>query len=77
MGLPSAAERPNPDVMFARLDANHDGVITLKEIPPGMPEPLKQLLVQAIKKHDGKLTKAQLIEALKHHRPDMRREGHG
>ena len=35
-------ERPNPDAFFARLDANHDGMITLNEVPPGMPEPIKQ-----------------------------------
>jgi len=57
-------ERPNPEAMFNRLDANHDGVITQNEIPEGMPERLKHLLLQADKNHDGKITKAELIAAV-------------
>jgi autotransporter-associated beta strand protein len=68
-------ERPNPEVIFNRLDANHDGVITAKEIPAGMPDRLKQVLIEALKRHDGKLTKQQLIEAMKAHRPDGRMGG--
>ena len=49
---------PNPSVMFDRLDANHDGVITSKEVPGACPMSWRRLLVQAIKKSDGKLTKA-------------------
>jgi hypothetical protein len=68
-------ERPTPEVMFKRLDANHDGVITPDEIPAGMPEPVKQMLLRAVKSHDGKLTQAQLAEAIKQHRPGPRPEG--
>ncbi len=69
-------ERPNPEVMFNRLDVNHDGVITPNEVPAGMPERLKNLLLQTIKNHGGKLTKAELVEAINRHR-ESRSEGHG
>jgi hypothetical protein len=62
-------ERPNPEVMFQRLDANRDGAITPDELPAGMPPPLRQLLLEEIKKHDGKLTPEALTEVIKQHRP--------
>ena len=55
---------PNPERMFSRLDANHDGVITRDEVPAGMPEHMRHLLLQTIEKHGGKLTKRQLMEAI-------------
>ena len=66
---------PNPEVMFSRLDANHDGAITPDEIPAGMPERLKQLLLEELKKHDGKLTQEALTEAIKQHRPGAGPQG--
>lgn len=59
---------PNAEKIFDRLDANHDGAITSPEIPPAMPERLRQLLVAAVKKHDGRLTKADLMDIIKQHR---------
>ena len=70
-------ERPNPEAMFNRLDANHDGVITPNEVPAGMPERLKNMLLQTIKNHGGKLTKADLIAAVNAHRDGPRRERSG
>jgi Ca2+-binding EF-hand superfamily protein len=58
-------QQPNPEVMFKRLDANRDGVITPDEIPAGMPERLKQLLKRADRNGDKKLALAELTEAMK------------
>lgn len=58
-------EGPNPEVMFKRLDANKDGVITADEIPEGAPERLKRLLTQAVKDGDGKITLDELKAAFK------------
>ena len=58
-------QQPNPEVMFKRLDANHDGVITPDEIPAGAPERLKQLLKRADRNGDKKLALAELTEAMK------------
>jgi hypothetical protein len=68
-------QRPSPEAMFERLDANHDGAITTDEIPAGMPEPRKEMLQREIKNHEGKLTLAQWTEAIKKHRPGPRPEG--
>jgi len=62
-------ERPNPEVMFNRLDKNHDGVITKDEIPPQMPERLKAFLAKTIDESKGKLTKPELLAAVKKHHP--------
>ncbi len=67
---------PNPERMFNRLDANHDGVITPNEVPAGMPEHMRHLLLQTIEKHGGKLTKRQLIEAVAARRGGPGPEGH-
>ncbi len=67
--------RPSPEVMFKRLDADHDGVIKADEIPAGMPGRLKEALEHAINSHDGKLTLSQFTEVTKQHRPGPRPEG--
>ena len=66
---------PNAEKIFDRLDVNHDGAITSAEIPPAMPERMRQLLIVAVKKHDGKLTKGDLIEIIKQHREARRGRG--
>ncbi|MGA2062538.1 MAG: secretin N-terminal domain-containing protein [Thermoguttaceae bacterium] len=58
----------NPEALFNRLDANHDGFITRDELPPGMPEMFKQLLFLADANGDGKITKEELTAALNQHR---------
>ena len=68
---------PNPERMFNRLDANHDGVITPDEVPAGMPEHMRHLLLQTIEKHGGKLTKQQLTEAIAARHGGPRPEGPG
>jgi hypothetical protein len=70
-------ERPNPETLFSRLDANHDGAITKDEIPAAMPERLKLLLREADKDHNGKIAKRELIAAInaRHHGPGA--EGRG
>ena len=55
----------NPEVMFQRLDANHDGVITADEVPAGAPERIKQFLIRADKNGDKKLTKEEYLAAVK------------
>jgi len=66
--------RPNPEVMFQRLDANQDGVITPEELPEGMPERLKQMLIRADENKDRQLTKDELIKAFKDRKPGPRPE---
>ena len=51
---PPRAGRPDPESVFKRLDVNKDGVITPDELPPGMPERMKQLFVQGDKNNDKK-----------------------
>ena len=58
--------------MFTRLDANHDGVVTKDEIPAGAPEGFKAILAKVVADHNGKLTKPELLEAMKKHRPGPR-----
>ncbi len=65
--------RPNPENMFQRLDANKDGVITPDELPEGMPEGLKQLLIRADENKDRTLTKEEFIKAFKVHRAGPQR----
>jgi Ca2+-binding EF-hand superfamily protein len=67
-------ERPNPESMFKRLDANKDGVITTDEIPAGMPERLKQMLIKADKNGDKQLTLDELKQAFKDRRPEGKPE---
>ncbi len=62
-------ERPNPEALFNRLDANHDGVITPDEIPAAMPDRLKHLLREADTNHDGRITKQELIAAIRARHP--------
>jgi Ca2+-binding EF-hand superfamily protein len=61
--------RPNPEILFNRLDANHDGFITQDELPPAMPEMFKELLFLADSNGDGKITLTELTDALNQHRP--------
>src|SRR3989304_3588734 len=61
--------RPNPQVLFNRLDANHDGAITSDEIPASMPERFKQLLLRADGDNDKKITSDELTQAIKNRQP--------
>ena len=68
--LVAAAEPPgpgpfNPEVMFQRLDANRDGVITADEVPAGAPDRIKQFLIRADKSGDKKVTKEEFAAAAK------------
>ena len=43
----NSKERPNPEKMFKRLDANSDGKVTLDEVPEPRQEMFKRLLERA------------------------------
>jgi Ca2+-binding EF-hand superfamily protein len=73
----SKPERPNPERMFNRIDANHDGVITRNEVPTGMPERLKNLLTRADRDHDGKITKREFMAAVAARHDGPRPDGKG
>lgn len=62
---PKGPQGPNPEVMFQRLDANKDGKVTTEEIPEGMPERMKQMVIKADKNGDKELTLAELKKAIK------------
>ncbi len=62
---------PNPEMMFKRLDANRDKVITADELPADMPERFKKMLIRADGNKDGELTLGELRKVFKH-----RRDGH-
>lgn len=62
---------PNPEMMFKRLDANRDKVITADELPADMPERFKKMLIRADGNKDGELTLGELRKMFKH-----RRDGH-
>jgi hypothetical protein len=64
----------NPETLFNQLDANHDGVITEDELPPGMPEVMKQLLFLADSNGDGKITKDEFTAAFTKQRPGPGRD---
>jgi Ca2+-binding EF-hand superfamily protein len=68
---------PNPERLFNRLDANHDGVITKDEIPATAPERLKNLLREADKNHDGKITKREFFAAVHARHPGPQPQGPG
>ena len=55
--------------MFKRLDLNQDGVVTPNEIPPGMPERLKQLVLSADKTGDKRITLRELKATINARRP--------
>jgi len=62
-------ERPGPEAFFKRLDANHDGQVTVDEVPEKAPERLKAMLKRADKDGDKKVSLAEFAEAIKQHRP--------
>jgi len=57
-------ERPGPEALFKRLDANHDGVVTAAEVPQRAPEGLKRALIRADKNKDKRLTAAEWKQAV-------------
>jgi len=59
----SEPPRPSAESLFKRLDVNKDGFITPDEIPAGMPERQKQMLIDADKKGDKKITLEELKAA--------------
>jgi Ca2+-binding EF-hand superfamily protein len=71
---PPKPQRPSPESMFKRLDANKDGVITADELPAGMPERMKQMVTKADKDGDKKVTLEELLQAFKDHKPADRPE---
>jgi len=62
---PDRPERPRPERLFARLDANQDGQITADEVPEDAPDRMKRLLARADKDEDKVLTREEFNEAMK------------
>jgi Ca2+-binding EF-hand superfamily protein len=59
-----AGEGPlDPERMFKRLDANHDGKVTLDEVPEPRREMFKRLLARGDKNGDGALQEQEFIQA--------------
>ena len=61
--------RRDPAQLFQRLDANHDGQLTLDEVPEPMKERFTHILARADKDGDKKVTLEEFVEAAKQ-RPD-------
>jgi Ca2+-binding EF-hand superfamily protein len=64
--LPAAgpAGLPNPEQLFARLDANNDGKVTPDEVPEQGRERFEQLLIRADKNNDGAISKQEMIDGI-------------
>ena len=69
--------RPDPEQLFKRLDANHDGNVTVDEIPEGAPDRLKGLLKRADADRDRKITSGEFAAAAKKMRESMHRDRGG
>ncbi len=59
---PKKPDRPGPEAMFQRLDANRDGLVVLDELPPFLKERLGDRLAKADKNGDKKLDPAEFAE---------------
>jgi hypothetical protein len=68
---PKKPDRPGPEAMFQRLDANRDGFVALDELPPFLKERLGDKLAQADKNGDKKLDPAEFAALAK----DLPRRG--
>jgi hypothetical protein len=69
---------PSPEMLFGRLDANHDGMISEEELPANAPEPLNALLKVADKDGDKNVSQEEFTAALKDHplpRPPFAAQG--
>ncbi len=58
-GRPGKAERPGPGRLFARLDANQDGKVTLDEVPQARREMFSKMIARNDKDGDGALSLAE------------------
>ncbi len=56
-------ERPGPQRIFRRLDANGDGKVSLDEVPEPRKEGFKQLIARGDKDGDGALSSAEFKQA--------------
>lgn len=68
---PSKPQRPGPQMMFDRMDKNHDGKLTADEIPAGTPERLKEMLRRADKNDDKVVTREEFQASLREMSPRM------
>jgi Ca2+-binding EF-hand superfamily protein len=66
--------RPNPEVLFQRLDANKDGQITMEEVPAPIKERFEGLVKRADKNGDKKISLEEFKAA--HRGPDGPGERH-
>ncbi len=62
-GGPGGEGRPAPERMFKRLDANHDGKVTLDEVPEPRREMFERLLARGDKNGDGALDEQEFVQA--------------
>jgi hypothetical protein len=65
-------QRPSPDAIFAKIDANNDGILTQDEVnnkpvPPGFPQPSEEMKAAHWQRldanSDGQVTKEEFIQA--------------
>jgi Ca2+-binding EF-hand superfamily protein len=70
-------QRPDPQHLFQRLDANHDGQIVPEEVPEGAPDRLKALLRRADADGDKKVTMDELVAAVAKAREARRQQRPG
>ncbi len=62
---PRGEGRPEPAQLFRRLDANHDGKLTLDEVPEPRRERFKRLIERGDKDGDGALSQQEMAQAMR------------
>jgi Ca2+-binding EF-hand superfamily protein len=70
-GAPGGGQGQDPEKLFERLDANHDGKVVADEVPDERRGMFEKMLARADQDGDGALTKQELTDAMKALQPQF------